>query len=556
MSGALDSFFGHYYRRRPVNATFTGVHMFDDALPDWSIAGLEALDDEMHALARELSVSHPVPSAARAYRDDPGLLDAELARSFLETQLAENSCTHGIRRNPSLWTGEAVFSVIGLMTRAFAPLDERIENAAARLHAIPAFLRDAMATMDGESVPRPWADRALREISGAEILLARGIDAWLASDVRSTASAARLQLGAHKALDALAGFAGWLRSLPDAPEAALGCGAAMYDVLLARGHHCARTRSDLLAEAHARFTDERARLDDMARSIAGSWPAVQESLAADTPDPGDFLGAFRRVWDECQSLITSHDAVTWPNWPIQYVPIPEYTAEAAPHLYYLYYRSPAPLDPYSTYDYVVPRVPEVGTREFLRTWNNSVIRLNHVVHHGGIGHHVQNWHAYHRARSRAAKIAAVDCASRIGMFCGGTMAEGWACYATQLVDELGFLTPLERLAEQHSRVRFLARAIVDIELHQRTMSFDDAVRLYTEKVGMSEAAARAEAVKNSMFPCTAIMYWLGTQGIVDLRETLRAKRGPAFSLKTFHDELLGLGSIPVPLAARIMTADA
>jgi uncharacterized protein (DUF885 family) len=329
----------------------------------------------------------------------------------------------------------------------------------------------------------------------------------------------------------------------------------MFDVLLARGHHCTRTRADLLAEIRTRFADECTRLELIAQSIAGSWPAAQESLAADAPDAGDYFGAFRRMWGECQSLITSHDAVTWPNWPIQYVPIPDYTAEAAPYLYYLYYRSPAPLDAYSTYDYVVPRVPEVGTREFLRTWNNSVIRLNHVVHHGGIGHHVQNWHAYHRARSRAAKVAAVDCASRIGMFCGGTMAEGWACYATQLVGELGFLTPLEQLAEQHSRVRFLARAIVDIELHQRTMSFENAMQLYTERVGMSEPAARAEAVKNSMFPCTAIMYWLGTQGIVDLRETLRAKQGPGFSLKAFHDELLGLGSIPVPLAARIMTAD-
>jgi uncharacterized protein (DUF885 family) len=141
------------------------------------------------------------------------------------------------------------------------------------------------------------------------------------------------------------------------------------------------------------------------------------------------------------------------------------------------------------------------------------------------------------------------------MFSGGTMAEGWACYATQLVGELGLLTPLERLAEQHSRVRFLARAIVDIELHQRTMAFSNAIRLYMDKVGMSEAAARAEVVKNSMFPCTAIMYWLGTQCIVDLRETLRVKRGSAFSLKAFHDELLSFGSIPVPLISRIMTAE-
>src|SRR5262249_34729819 len=152
------------------------------------------------------------------------------------------------------------------------------------------------------------------------------------------------------------------------------------------------------------------------------------------------------------------------------------------------------------------------------------------------------------------KIAAVDCASRIGMLCGGTMAEGWACYATQLVAELGLLTPLERLAEQHSRVRFLGRAVIDIELHQRTMSFGDAVRLLVDKGGLGEAAARAEVVKCSMFPFTAIMYWLGSQDIVDLRESIRAKRGAAFSLKAFHDELLSFGSIPVPLVRRIMTA--
>jgi hypothetical protein len=553
VSGALDSFFGHYYRRRPVNATFTGVHMYDDALPDWSPAGLEALDDEMHSLARDLSASHPSPSAARTYRDDVHTLDSELARSYLETQLTENASTHGVRHNPSLWTGEAIFSVIALMIRNFAPLDERIANAAARLQAIPEFLRNAVSVIGDHEVPRPWAERALRDIAGAELLLTRGIEAWLASDVISIGVAARLRIGAQRAREAFRTFAEWLASCRAAPDIALACGAAMYDVLLARGHHCSRHRSDLLAEARARLSEERAQLDVAAKSIAGSWQAAQESLAADAPSGDEFLSAFQRIWGDCHSAVTSHDAVTWPNWPIQYVSIPKWTADAAPHLYYLFYRSPAPLDPYSIYDYVVPSVPAENAPEFLRSWNHSVIRLNHVVHHGGLGHHVQNWHAYHRARSRAGKIAAVDCANRIGMFCGGSMAEGWACYSTCLASELGLLSPLEQLAEQHSRLRFLARAIVDIELHQGTMSFSEAIAFYTQTVGLSEPVARAEAVKNSMFPCTAIMYWLGLQGILDLRDTVRSRRGASFSLKDFHDELLGCGSIPVPLVARIMT---
>jgi uncharacterized protein (DUF885 family) len=149
-------------------------------------------------------------------------------------------------------------------------------------------------------------------------------------------------------------------------------------------------------------------------------------------------------------------------------------------------------------------------------------------------------------------VAAVDCASRIGMMCGGTMAEGWACYATDLMEELGFLSPLEEVAQQHSRVRLLARAVVDIGLHRRAMTFGEAVSFYQERAGMSRSAALAETTKNSMFPCTAIMYWLGTRGILELRRELKSRRGPAFSLRQFHDELLGYGSIPVPLAARIM----
>ena len=43
MSASLDRFFDHYYRRRPVTATFTGVHSFDALLPDWSSGGLLAL---------------------------------------------------------------------------------------------------------------------------------------------------------------------------------------------------------------------------------------------------------------------------------------------------------------------------------------------------------------------------------------------------------------------------------------------------------------------------------------------------------------------------------
>jgi uncharacterized protein (DUF885 family) len=187
----------------------------------------------------------------------------------------------------------------------------------------------------------------------------------------------------------------------------------------------------------------------------------------------------------------------------------------------------------------------------LRAHNDGVIKLNHVVHHGSIGHHVQNWWAF-RAASRVGRIAAVDCASRIAMLCGGTMAEGWACYATVLVAEHGGLTPLEAYAERHSRVRMACRAVVDVELHRGRMSLDEAAAFYRERAGMGEVAARGEAVKNSMFPGGAVMYLAGTDAVHALRRRVEAREGSAFDVARFHDVFLSHGSVPVALVAEAM----
>jgi hypothetical protein len=143
MSDPLERFIDHYYRRRPVNATFTGLHDHDVCLPDWSAAGLAAIDAEMRELIVQLDERYPAPENVTAYRDDADLLDAELARGFCEIQLSENASDHGMRGNPALWTGEAVFSIISLMIREFAPIDDRVRSAVSRMQAIPAFFEQA-----------------------------------------------------------------------------------------------------------------------------------------------------------------------------------------------------------------------------------------------------------------------------------------------------------------------------------------------------------------------------------------------------------------------------
>ncbi|MFN8582554.1 MAG: DUF885 family protein [Gemmatimonadaceae bacterium] len=549
---ALDAFFQSYYATRPVNATFTGVHDFDGLLPDWSPAGIERARLDMSRLRNLLA--HAAPSLGTlgtGSQPDWGLIDATLADAFLDIQLAELETTHFQRGNPSLAVGETAFGLISLMTRPFAPASERAHALRARLDAIPDFLHGAQRTL--AAVPqRPlWRDKALRELDGVRILLDRGIPVWCRVEADGVDLAASLQ----RARDAIETFAQWLRLAPVATDATYGCGEPFLSLLLRRGHWVSDDLESLRRTWRARLVEERNRLTDRAHhEHADGWSGVQAELAVRHPGPDSFYEAFGRIWHDCHDHAVARHLVTWPDYPIRYVPIPSWTRDAAPFLYYLFYRSPARFDQLQPVEYVVTPIEMAATDEerarHLRAWNDSVIKLNHVVHHGAIGHHVQNYYAY-RAPSRIGQVAAIDCASRIGMFGGGSMAEGWACYATDLMDEAGFLTPYESVAEQHTRVRMLARAIVDIELHTGRMTLDDAIAFYGEWVGMSPDVARGEAVKNSMFPGTASMYWLGTQGIHALRAQVAERLGTRFDLCTFHDTLLAMGSIPVRVASEL-----
>ena len=551
----LTPFFESYYRLRPVNATFSGVHDHDHRLPDWSPEGLGAAADEMRTLRSTLLSAQ---GSEAALRDVAGR-DLALAIAFLDVQIAEHESGRFHHANPSLAAGEAIFGTIALMTRPFADLADRAAAAISRLTAVPTFLDGARRSIT-EPVLDEWRVKCLRECDGAAHLLRDGIPRWIALERIGNTLAGRLTRAAEQAGAAFERFRNWLERA-DAPADAghhgrpYACGPELFDLLLSRGHWCDRSRTTLAAESQQGLDEALEQLHVRARALApGGWPEVQERLLNAHPAPNDYLPSYQRAWDACRELAEAHDLVTWPAYPIRYVPIPVHTRGAAPFLYYLHYRSPAPFDRLPIHDYVVtpiePDMPADEQLRRLRATNTSVIKLNHVVHHGAIGHHVQNYNAY-AGPSAIGRVAAVDCASRIAMFQGGTMAEGWAGYATDLMDEFGFFTPEESLAQQHTRARLLARAVVDIGLHDGSLDFEDAVALYRDRVGMSPEAARGETCKNSMFPGTAAMYWLGTDALHRLRNERQRVEGASFSLRRFHDRVLAFGSIPVPLLAQV-----
>jgi hypothetical protein len=293
----LDRFFESYYRLQPVNATFTGVHQYDDRLPDWSPEGLEAAAGATESLRRSIAPLLPDSAAVPAFPDE---VDLVLADAYLEIQLAELANRHFLRGNPALYTGEAVFSVIGLATRGDAPLAERLDAAVGRMLAIPRFLDDARRTLVPD-VPAAWTARARRECEGAALFFSHGLPRLLDEEAARLPGRlpARVRSAAEVARAAFARFDAWLAGDLGAAEAdRYSAGPEFLDLLVTRGHLSDIGPPELLARAREEFTEARARLHGTARAAdPDGWPGVQEQLARCHPTVEAYLNAYHRVWE-------------------------------------------------------------------------------------------------------------------------------------------------------------------------------------------------------------------------------------------------------------------
>jgi hypothetical protein len=550
----LSDFFLSYYKNRPVNATFIGIHAYDHELPRLDRANLGNLTSEMEDLLERLE--RESPSQLSEYEllkssSWPEGMDRLQAGNFLKIQLAELESKHFLS-NPATYTGEAIFSVISLFLRDFAPLSERVKAAISRMNTIPDFLEQSKANL--RAAPGEWTAKAIRECTGAILFLKNGISIMM-NQLRITSPG--LRSAAEHALSAFREYQIYLsKELALQDTASYASEAPFYDLLIQNGHCIGMNASEVAEYGLIRLSELQEEIRREARKISqdGDYSKILAQMDDHHPPIEGYLQTFQDCWSDCRRTTEEKRLLTWPDYPIHYKFIPVYFREAAPLLYFLPYRSPSAFDNIGIHEYLVTPIDSSMSSEqqerLLRASNYASIKLNHVVHHGGIGHHIQNHYAYHSA-SCIGQIAAVDCAYRIAMFSGGTMAEGWACYAVDLMSEANFYTKEERIARINSKIRQAARAVVDSKIHSGEFSFSDAVEFYTSQARMTPDAAHKEVVKDSMYPGTAAMYLLGSDMIHKMRRKLM-ERERTFDLMSFHNRLLSYGSIPVALIARTM----
>src|SRR2546427_2645515 len=265
----LDAFFAWYYQTFPVNATFIGVHDYDDRLPDYSERGIGAALAAIDTLLARVRVFRHTTLPERQE------LDRRLVEGFLEIQRWEFRSAHFHAGNPCVYAGEASFGVLALFLRPFAPLSQRVASAVARMLAIPALLQQGR-----ENVRRAhpaWIARARRECAGALAFFERGVPDLVRVEAIQHP---RFLHAADAAADSFRAFAQHLETaLPHSPPGACACGPEALDLLLREGHFLRTTAGEIEALAEDRIAAARASLEPLAPAVgAGAWPGAGTRL--------------------------------------------------------------------------------------------------------------------------------------------------------------------------------------------------------------------------------------------------------------------------------------
>jgi uncharacterized protein (DUF885 family) len=131
--------------------------------------------------------------------------------------------------------------------------------------------------------------------------------------------------------------------------------------------------------------------------------------------------------------------------------------------------------------------------------------------------------------------------------------EGWALYCEKLGEEMGmYETPYERFGMLSYQIWRAARLVVDTGIHSQGWTRERAIRYMLDYTALPEHEIATEVDRYIAWPAQALSYYLGEMAILKARAKAEQALGTRFNIRAFHDTVLELGSVPLPvLEARI-----
>ena len=535
----VDDLLGYLHETHPTYATLDGVHAHDDLLEDLS---RHAIDSEAHALAGYLRRLDEIKQDALT---DVERLEHRMLTANLQSRMFELEVVRTWERNPQYYSDLIATSLAGQALFTHAPAPERARRVLSKLRQTPRliqaardnikeppgiFVKVGIETMKGalkfidEELPRAFADlddlHLLGDLADAQMEASRTVGAYIAE----------------------------LEEMGPKARASFRLGREKFEQKLRLEEGVSIPVDRLLTIALRELSATQEAFRTLAGRINGGDPMeVWAKTKAEHPAPGQLVKVGREQLDELVTFLERQSIVSVPrSEEITVAPTPEFYRWSFASMW-----TPGPFEvkPSRAYYYLTdidPSWPPDRQEEHLRDYNYPTL-WSISIHEVFPGHFLHYQHL-RRVESKARKSI---------LFSPASFVEGWAHYCEQMMIEAGFGRreygiQLGQLAEALIR---LARFVVCIKLHAEDMSVEQGVRFFREEAFMEEASARREAERGTFDP-TYLVYSLGKLMLLKLRQDVKQQQGKAFSLKSFHDTLLGNGTAPFWLHRELMLGSA
>lgn len=533
----ISEYLAFVFASDPIEATHLGVHEYDQTLGDYSPDAIAERAQRRDTFLQRFRAIDP----ATLSTDEQ--LDWRLACIDLETTLRRHEILHVEERAP-YWYVERLGTALSELLHSNASPIEIAQNLEARLHEIPAYLRQAQQNLTDDT-PELHREMGITAAAGLERFLSQTIPAFgknLPGPVGAVLTIAKVN-----ALNALEEFVRYMRSLPNY-GGSFACGADYFDFLLQHFHLLDLDHRSLHEFGQEQMARDRQNLEAYAQQLDAnlSWMEQIERAKDNHPPASALLETYHTEMLRARAHCVEQDLITLPEGEQCRVEwLPEYLRASAP--LGLMHTTP-PFGPGLLSRLVLtsvdPDSPPAEQEQHMRDHCYAFAR-SITLHEIYPGHHTQKSHH---------KLATADHPMR-RYFSSPLFVEGWGLYTEDLMEETGFMTdPAVRLFKLRNALWRSARVVVDSGLHTRGMSFDAAVDLMCDAVKLDRRMAAGEVRRYTTFnnPTYPSAYLLGKLAIQTLRSQWQAQQGEAFTLKSFHDRLLSYGSPPVALVAKRM----
>ncbi|GID96110.1 DUF885 domain-containing protein [Amorphoplanes digitatis] len=509
----------------PAMASFAGDHRFDDRLPDLSPGAVADRVAMLRDAADTLAGIDP-DAFGEQDRVDHAILSAVVERGMFELGDIREHEWNPLEHNP----GPLLHA---LLSRPFAPVEERLSSLGGRLAAIPDALATARAVL--RDVPRLHTEVAIGQFAGTAALIRGELPGMLAG---APSLRGAIEPAAAAALDALGEFDLWLKAGLESgdPGRDPRLGRPLWEARLWHTLDTELPAAEVLARAERNLDEAGERLREAAAELVGGPPTDEtvrralDTLAERHPDDETIVDLAKVTMAEATDFVREHDLMTLIDDPCVIEEMPEFARGVA----VAYCDPPGPLE---TADvptfYCIAPAPADWPRErvesFYREYNDHMMR-NLTVHEAMPGHFLQLAHSRRfRAGTRARALGF-----------SGPFVEGWAVYAEELMAGLGFGGPPVRLQQLKMQLRMSLNAIIDQLTHCEGLGEQEAMAMMTGR-GFQEVGEAAGKWKRALLTSTQLStYFVGYTEV----SAIAAARPFGATPKAWHDAMLAHGSPP------------